>query len=258
MASHLRLLGRAGPDGKAIVYFAGHAYKDERGQIYLAPKNFDLKRISGSGLSLQWLVDQFEQCAAKEKLLLLDCSHAGEGAEGQLQPSTAEMVRSLRALPGRGPLRTVTAVTSCAEGQRGQDLPAKEQGLFRTDETPDPEFTDTAELDLGTVEPSLAGPKRPQDRVKLQSMRDSFRKTLTAPVKQRGFGLESADLSRTVQVAFDGTRKTLGHGSVVIAAITSCTNTSNPSVVIAAGLLAKKATARGLRVPPYVKTSLAP
>jgi aconitate hydratase len=134
----------------------------------------------------------------------------------------------------------------------------KEQGLFRTNETADPEYTDTAELDLSTVEPSLAGPKRPQDRVTLASMKDSFRKTLTASAKQRGFALETEDLSRTAQVAFNGTRETLGHGSVVIASITSCTNTSNPSVLIGAGLLAKKATERGLGVAPYVKTSLAP
>jgi len=134
----------------------------------------------------------------------------------------------------------------------------KEQGLFRTDETPDPEYTDTLELDLGSVEPSLAGPKRPQDRVSLRKMKSSFEKSLTAPPKERGFGLSPEETSRTVPVSFNGTRESLGHGSVVIAAITSCTNTSNPSVMLGAGLLARKATERGLKVPPYVKTSLAP
>ncbi len=134
----------------------------------------------------------------------------------------------------------------------------KEQGLFRTVETPDPEFTETIEIDLGTVEPSLAGPKRPQDRVTLPAVKDAFRKALTTSPKQRGFGLEADELTRTVPVTFNGSRDALGHGSVVIAAITSCTNTSNPSVLIGAGLLAKKATERGLRVPNYVKTSLAP
>jgi aconitate hydratase len=134
----------------------------------------------------------------------------------------------------------------------------KEQGLFRTHDSPDPVFTDTIEIDLGTVEPSLAGPKRPQDRVTLTAMKDAFRKALTTSPKERGFGLDTDDLTRTVPVAFNGSRDTLGHGSVVIAAITSCTNTSNPSVLIGAGLLAKKATERGLRVPHYVKTSLAP
>ncbi|HEX9204039.1 MAG TPA: aconitate hydratase AcnA, partial [Vicinamibacteria bacterium] len=134
----------------------------------------------------------------------------------------------------------------------------KEQGLFRTEASPDPVFTDTLELDLATVEPSLAGPKRPQDRVALTQMKEAFRKALTAPVKERGFGLGAEDLSRTAPVEVRGDKAELRHGSVVIAAITSCTNTSNPSVMLGAGLLARKAAARGLRVPGYVKTSLAP
>ncbi len=134
----------------------------------------------------------------------------------------------------------------------------KEQGLFRTDATPDPEFTETLELDLGTVEPSLAGPKRPQDRVPLAQMKRAFRQALTAPTKERGFGLAPEDVSKKVTVRLNGTTAEIGHGAVVIAAITSCTNTSNPSVLLGAGLLARNAVARGLRVPPYVKTSLAP
>jgi aconitate hydratase A / 2-methylisocitrate dehydratase len=134
----------------------------------------------------------------------------------------------------------------------------KEQGLFRTDATIDPVFTDTLDLDLGDVEPSLAGPKRPQDRVPLAAMKSAFRQALTAPVKERGFGLAEADLGRTAAVEMRGGRAELRHGSVVIAAITSCTNTSNPSVMLGAGLLARKAVERGLRVPAHVKTSLAP
>jgi aconitate hydratase len=134
----------------------------------------------------------------------------------------------------------------------------KEQGLFRAPETPDPLFSDTLELDLGSVEPSLAGPKRPQDRVPLARMKDAFRQALTAPVKDRGFGLDGDDLRRRATVEVRGGRAELGHGAVVISAITSCTNTSNPSVMLGAGLLARKAVARGLTVPPYVKTSLAP
>jgi aconitate hydratase len=133
---------------------------------------------------------------------------------------------------------------------------SKEQGLFRTEGTPDPVFSDTLALDLDSVEPSLAGPKRPQDRVALSQMKGSFRQALTAPVKDRGFGLGEADLARTATVA--GSKEPIGHGAVVIAAITSCTNTSNPSVMLGAGLLARKAVALGLKVPPHVKTSLAP
>ncbi len=135
---------------------------------------------------------------------------------------------------------------------------AKEQGIFRTDQTPDPEFTDTLALDLASVEPSLAGPKRPQDRVRLSDMKSSFQKALTAPVKERGFGLSAEELSRTASISFNGSKATVGHGAVVIAAITSCTNTSNPSVMLGAGLVAKKARERGLTTQPYVKTSLAP
>jgi len=135
---------------------------------------------------------------------------------------------------------------------------AKEQGIFRTDQTPDPEFSDVLELDLATVEPSLAGPKRPQDRVPVSQMKQAFRRALTAPVKEQGFGLSTEDAGRSASVALDGTSASLSHGSVVIAAITSCTNTSNPSVMVGAGLLAKKAVEKGLQVPPYVKTSLAP
>jgi aconitate hydratase len=134
----------------------------------------------------------------------------------------------------------------------------KAQGLYRTDDSPEPSFTDTLELDLGAVEASLAGPKRPQDRVALRDVKTSFRKGLTAPVKERGYGLAEADLARTAHVRNNGDSSTLGHGAVVIAAITSCTNTSNPSVMVGAGLLARKAVAKGLRVKPYVKTSLSP
>ncbi len=134
----------------------------------------------------------------------------------------------------------------------------KEQGLFRTDETPDPEFSDTLELDMSTVRPSLAGPKRPQDRIELSEMKARWQQMLTAPVGPQGFGLEAAELGSKVEVAYRDTRFELKHGDIVIAAITSCTNTSNPSVMIAAGLLARKAVERGLDVKPWVKTSMAP
>ncbi len=133
----------------------------------------------------------------------------------------------------------------------------KAQGLFRTDEMPDPEYTDVLALDLGTVAPSLAGPKRPQDRILLSEMKPAYKKTLLAPTGPQGIGLKEEELGRTAVVS-NGHQTEIGHGAVVIAAITSCTNTSNPSVMLGAGLLAKKAVEAGLSVPPYVKTSLAP
>jgi aconitate hydratase len=134
----------------------------------------------------------------------------------------------------------------------------KEQGLFRTDETPDPVFTDAIELDLSTVQPSMAGPKRPQDRVLLSEMKDSFNKALRAPLDQRGFALDEVSAKARTTVADNGHSAEVGHGVVVLASITSCTNTSNPMVMMAAGLVAKKAVERGLTRKPYVKTSLAP
>ncbi len=158
----------------------------------------------------------------------------------------------------------------------------KEQGLFRTDSTPDPEFTDTLELDLGTVEPSLAGPKRPQDRVPLSKSKAMYREAVDAELEKLGRRGRSSgkDSGRAVaaggsgrriavaepavageagaQVEYNGNTFTLKHGAVVIAAITSCTNTSNPSVMLAAGLLARNAVKKGLATKPWVKSSLAP
>ena len=128
---------------------------------------------------------------------------------------------------------------------------AKEQGMFRTDETPDPMFTDTLELDLGSVVPSISGPRRPQDRIPLTESKKAFKEALPSLMK-------SGDAQRTVAVQANGDKFDLKHGSVVISAITSCTNTSNPSVLIGAGLLAKKAGEKGLARKPWVKTSLAP
>ncbi|MDD2696340.1 MAG: aconitate hydratase AcnA, partial [Anaerolineales bacterium] len=134
----------------------------------------------------------------------------------------------------------------------------KEQGLFRSADTPDPEFSDVLELDLGSVTPSLAGPKRPQDRVPLNTLKRSFQAALTAPVQSRGYELTPEEAARRGVMGTNGGKVEMGHGAVVIAAITSCTNTSNPTVMVAAGLLARKAVERGLTVKPYVKTSLAP
>lgn len=157
----------------------------------------------------------------------------------------------------------------------------KEQGIFNTPDSPEPQFSDTLELDLSMVDPSLAGPKRPQDRISLSQSKPSFRKALVEMLELKGVQLAKdvaanwinqsttphsatleKDLAETVlksaPVQKNGSSFQLAHGSVVIAAITSCTNTSNPSVMVAAGLLARKAAERGLKTKPWVKTSLAP
>jgi aconitate hydratase len=158
-------------------------------------------------------------------------------------PVDAETMRYLR-LSGRSEELIMRIEAYC-----------RAQGLFREEASPTPQFTDMLELDLGSVTASLAGPKRPQDRVPLSAMQASFQAALTAPVTVRGYELTPAQLAE--ESAFD-TSHTLKNGSVVIAAITACTNTSNPYVMLAAGLLAKKAVELGLSVKPYVKTSLAP
>ena len=150
---------------------------------------------------------------------------------------------------------------------------SKEQGLFRTAESPDPVFTDTVELDLDTVEPSLAGPKRPQDRVALPDVKATYRREITAMVPKDFAAIDAAEVQAwtaggaseavtkaipTATVFAKDSIYNLTHGSVVIASITSCTNTSNPAVLLGAALLAKNAVERGLSVRPWVKTSLAP
>ncbi|MBB6679010.1 aconitate hydratase AcnA [Cohnella lubricantis] len=135
----------------------------------------------------------------------------------------------------------------------------KAQGMFRTDETPDPVFSDILELDLSTIVPSLAGPKRPQDRVELTAMKKEFNEIIRTPIDKGGYGLSEEKIAAEAEVKHkNGKTSKLSTGAVVIAAITSCTNTSNPSVMVGAGLVAKKAVELGLTKPEYVKSSLTP
>ncbi|OAI87526.1 MULTISPECIES: aconitate hydratase AcnA [Exiguobacterium] len=135
---------------------------------------------------------------------------------------------------------------------------SKANGLFYTPQNEDPTFTKTVELDLSTIVPALAGPKRPQDRIDLTDVHTSFKKALTAPQGNAGFGLAEEEADKVAVVQFEDEAVEMRTGDVAIAAITSCTNTSNPYVMIGAGLVAKKAIELGLSVPKYVKTSLAP
>lgn len=144
------------------------------------------------------------------------------------------------------------------EAVQGVESFAKAQGLWYNSADAEKSYTAVLELDLSTVEPALAGPKRPQDRVDLKNMKSHFVHTLTHEVGHQGHGLQTSDLNRGAIVEKDGEMYDLNHGDVVIAAITSCTNTSNPDVMLAAGLVARKARNLGLDVKPWVKTSLAP
>ncbi|MRG85289.1 aconitate hydratase AcnA [Salinibacillus xinjiangensis] len=135
----------------------------------------------------------------------------------------------------------------------------KQNELFYTPDQEDPEFTELVEIDLSELEPNLSGPKRPQDLIPLSQMKDSFNQALTAPAGNQGFGLDESEKDKSATVKFNnGDSVEMKTGSLAIAAITSCTNTSNPHVMLGAGLLAKKAVEKGLEVPAYVKTSLAP
>lgn len=134
---------------------------------------------------------------------------------------------------------------------------SKQQMLYREKGSRAPEFTDIIELDISKVQPSLSGPKRPQDKINLSEMQSSFKADLNRPVSERGFELP-AEKQKTKVLIEEGINFPIGHGAVVIASITSCTNTSDPTVLIAAGLVAKKAVEKGLKTMPFVKTSLAP
>lgn len=147
------------------------------------------------------------------------------------------------------------------QSNRGQFVPLveasmKAQHLFREDAQEEPEYSAQLTLDLSSVDSTLAGPKRPQDRVSLRSLQSNFKQSLTAPIEKRGFNVAEDKLTARAKV--EGMGSELSHGAVAIAAITSCTNTSNPYVMIGAGLLARNAVKKGLSVKPYVKTSLAP
>ena len=175
----------------------------------------------------------------------------------------ANMAPEYGATVGFFPVDAETISYLARTGRDPQDIRlveryCREQRLFRTDDMPDPQYHDTLELDLATVQPSLAGPLRPQDRIPIGEMKPRFHQALAAPVGPQGFAIVAEERDRRASYRDNGNSAELRHGSVVIAAITSCTNTSNPSVMVAAGLLARNAVARGLTSAPQVKTSLAP
>lgn len=135
----------------------------------------------------------------------------------------------------------------------------RKQGLFRTGNEPDPVYSETCEINLSAIVPSVAGPKRPQDRIELHALPQRLRETFICPTAQGGYGLTREKMEKKVWVEYDdGSKEVITEGSIVIASITSCTNTSNPSVMIGAGLLAKKAVEKGLTIPRFIKTSLTP
>ena len=266
--SHTTMINGLGVLGWGVGGIEAEAAMLGQPYYFLTPKvvGFRMRGKLKEGVTATDLVLVVTQILRKKGVVDQFVEFFGEGlAEMTLadRATVANMAPEYGATMGFFPIDSETLRYLRQTGRTDEEVDcveryAKEQGLFRTTETPDPEFTDVVELDLSTVEPCLAGPKRPQDRVLLSQMKQTFERALSAPVKERGFGLSAEDASRTAAVKSNGSSATIGHGAVVIAAITSCTNTSNPSVMLAAGLVAKKALAKGLQVPHYVKTSLAP
>ncbi len=266
--SHTTMINGLGVLGWGVGGIEAEAAMLGQPYYFLTPKvvGFRLRGKLNEGVTATDLVLTVTQMLRKKGVVDQFVEFFGEGlAEMTLadRATVANMSPEYGATMGYFPIDAETLRYLRQTGRSEEEVDrveryAKEQGIFRTHQTPDPEFTDVLELDLATVEPSLAGPKRPQDRVPLSQMKQAFRRALSAPVKERGFGLSAEDTTRSASVRFNGTSAKLNHGSVVIAAITSCTNTSNPSVMLGAGLVAKKALERGLQVPPCVKTSLAP
>jgi aconitate hydratase len=189
------------------------------------------------------------------------------GAGAQALPATdratiANMAPEYGATMGFFPVDEETCNYFTATGRSAEQVNAirnyyQAQGLFGIPAAGEIDYTTVLELDLATIQPATAGPKRPQDRIEIANLKTKFTELFTAPATDGGYGKQEEELVRAYPVKGE-THRTLGHGDVVIAAITSCTNTSNPSVMLAAGLLAKKAVEKGLKVPPTVKTSLAP
>jgi aconitate hydratase len=203
--------------------------------------------------------------------LLRDCGVVGKFVEffgaGLSQLSLADRATIANMGPEFGstcaffPIDEETLAYLRLTGRREADVAlveayARAQGLFRTDDTPPPAYSERLSLDLATVVPTLAGPRRPHDKVALTDVKEGFAKALPSLLKDPTAGADA--LARRARISIRGSEVELGHGSVVIAAITSCTNTSNPSVLVAAGLLARNAVRRGLTAKPWVKTSLAP
>ncbi|HEX4928906.1 MAG TPA: aconitate hydratase AcnA [Burkholderiales bacterium] len=209
------------------------------------------------------LVLTVTQLLRKAKVVGKFVEYFGEGTRSLTVPdraTLANMSPEYGATMGFFPVDERTLEYFRGTGRSAEQVAAlesyfKAQQLFGIPKPGQIDYSEVLELDLSTVMPSLAGPKRPQDRIDLEKVKDTFSKLFVAPVKENGFGKKAEDLEKSYK-AFDGTE--IRNGDVLIAAITSCTNTSNPGVLLAAGLVAKKAVALGLQVKPHVKTSLAP
>ena len=215
------------------------------------------------GVTATDLVLTVTEMLRREKVVGKFVEFFGEGTASLAVPdraTIANMAPEYGATMGFFPVDDATVDYLRATGRTDAEIDAfaayfKAQGLYGVPRAGDIDYTKVVALDLATIKPSLAGPKRPQDRIELSALKAKFTELFSKPVAENGFALPAADLGRQVALKDGGA---VGNGDVLIAAITSCTNTSNPGVLLAAGLLAKKAVAKGLTVSPRIKTSLAP
>jgi aconitate hydratase len=266
--SHTTMINGLGVTGWGVGGIEAEAVMLGQPLYMLMPEvvGFELQGEMGPGTTATDLVLTVTEALRKEGVVGKFVEFHGEGVRAMSladRATIANMAPEYGATMGFFPVDDETLSYLRRTGRTSDEVDlveryTKEQGLFASADQPVPVFTKSLSLDISTVESSLAGPKRPQDRIPLSQMKQSFNTSLSAPVGASGFGLDAAALTSTSDVRDNGDTTTIGHGAVVIAAITSCTNTSNPSVMVAAGLLARNAVARGLKVPSYVKTSLAP
>ncbi len=253
-------------NGLGIVAWGVGGIEAEAGMLgqpvyFLTPDvvGVHLKGSIREGVTATDVVLTVTEMLRKSKVLGKFVEFFGEGATALSLPdraTIANMAPEYGATMGFFPVDEATCAYYSATGRSVEQVDTirnyfKAQGLFGIPKAGDCDYSQVIEMDLGSVVPSVAGPRRPQDRIELDHVKQTFADLFVKPVSEGGYGKETASLKHTPS-------DTLGHGDVVIAAITSCTNTSNPSVMLAAGLLAKKAVAKGLTVPAHVKTSLGP
>lgn len=267
--SHTVMIGGLGVLGWGVGGIEAEAVMLGQPYYMLAPSviGFELTGSLADGVTATDLVLTITQMLRREGVVGKFVEFFGEGADRMPvadRAVIANMGPEYGATIGFFPVDGKTLDFLRATGRSAARVERIEaycraQSLFRDENSPLPNYSKTLSLDLGTVVPSLAGPKRPQDRIELTRMKGAFERSLLAPVAERGFALSDDERKKTATVDFgDGRTVEIGHGAVVIASITSCTNTSNPNLMIAAGLLARNAVRRGLTVKPYVKTSLGP
>ena len=266
--SHTTMINGLGVVGWGVGGIEAEAVMLGQALSLLMPEvvGFELTGKLPAGATATDLVLTVTEALRKEGVVGKFVEFFGEGLAGMTladRATIANMAPEYGATMGFFPVDAETLSYMRLTGRTAEQVElveryTKEQGLFHTESASTPEFTKRLSLDMSTVVPSLAGPKRPQDRVPMVSVKEAFQNALKAPIANRGFALPESEMTSHATVANNGHSAEIGHGAVVIAAITSCTNTSNPSVMVAAGLVARKAVEKGLSTKSWVKTSLAP